>query len=404
MAIGKEEVDLVSGLFSFLSVKPIIFDAGSNKGCWADIMLKEYGDNCTIHLFEPNKMLLDYTRIKYEYRKNIVYNEIAISLYEGEKDFYYFENFNNELSSLYKQDWWEKELPMKVGVVKTTSIDKYCQDNGIKYVDYLKIDCEGGDVEVFASAIRFLKEEKIRFIQIEYGGHYQTSKKKFLDVIGIANAMQYQVYSYDGNNYNEVKKETFQEDYHYENYIITKEEIHNYTVGWDREFIESTKDLGKFDFVLEVGCAEGLTSKYICENLLENNGRMIAVDPLKDVYREGHEDYYTFFKQQYQRFVRNTRGLPIELFREDSRKVLPRFHAFRFSLCYIDGDHSEEVVYRDAVNCFPITKLGGYILFDDWDNWSKETKRGIDTFLMEYETKYEIIKSGYQLLIKKTND
>jgi FkbM family methyltransferase len=404
--IGQEEISLVNGLTSFLSEKPIIFDVGSNKGDWSDIMLKEFGDNCTIFLFEPNEKLLSYTEIKYEYRKNIIFNKMALSNKIGVSNFYYFENYNNELSSLYKQDWWAKELPMQVTIVKVDTIDNYCQKNNIEFIDYLKIDCEGGDAMVFLGAKNMLLDGKIRFVQIEYGGHYTIAQKTFSDVIFTANTYGYKVYSYDEktNNYNEVKEQDFIEDYHYENYIITKEEIHNYSMdgGWLAAFRESVKDLPKFNFMLEVGSYEGLTAKYMCENMLEEGGRMIVVDPLKDYYtKEDDNNAYPYFKQQYQRFLRNTRRLPIELFRDDSRTVLPKFHAFRFDFIYIDGNHEGEVVYRDSVNCFPILKVGGYLLWDDYDIYTEDTKAGIDRFLNEYENQYEITKKGYQLLIKK---
>jgi FkbM family methyltransferase len=407
--IGNEEIKLVSGLFTFLSEKPVIFDIGSNKGDWSDIMLKEYGDECTIYMFEPNPKLLSYTEIKYEYKKNIIFNELAAYQYNGEYDFYYFENFNNELSSLLKQDWWEAELPMKTKKVQTIRIDKYCKEKGIDFIDYLKIDCEGADYDVLLGCAEMINKDKIRFIQIEYGGHYKLKGRKFERIISMVNDLGYKVYSYDEktDNYNEVSRGTFHEDYHYENYIITKEEIHNYSMdgGWLMAFRESVKDLPKFNFVMEVGSYEGLTAKYMCENMIEDGGRMIVVDPLKDYYtKEDDHNAYPYFKQQYQRWKRNTRGLPIELFRDDSRSVLPRFSAFRFSFIFVDGNHEEDVVYIDLVNCFPILKKDGFLLIDDYNIYTVETKRGIDKFLKEYDGRYDIVKEGYQLLIKKICD
>jgi FkbM family methyltransferase len=367
-------------------------------------MIKEFGDNCTIHLFEPNKMLLDYSRIKYEYKKNIVYNEVALSNRTGLANFFYFENFNNELSSLHKQDWWETELPMKTSIVKLCTVDNYCQKNKIEFIDYLKIDCEGNDYFVLIGAMEILKQDKIKFIQIEYGGHYRIVDVKFADIIKQMNELGYKVYSFQTDNYNEITLENFTEDYHYENYIITKEEIHNYSMdgGWLAAFRESVQGLPKFNFILEVGSYEGLTAKYMCQNMLEDDGRMIVVDPLKDYYtKEDDNNAYPYFKHQYQRWLRNTKGLPIELFRDDSRTVLPKFHAFRFDFIFIDGNHEGEVVYRDSVNCLPILKEGGYILWDDYDTYTKDTKAGIDRFLNEYENQYIVIKKEYQLLIRK---
>lgn len=402
--IGEEERKLANGLFSFLRNEPVVFDVGANKGEWSDIFFKEYGTNFDLHLFEPNKKLLSYCEVKYEYKNNVKYNGVALADKKGTAQFYYFENYNNELSSLHKQDWWEKELPLKQREVETTTVNDYCIENGIPYIDFVKIDAEGGDYDILVGCVVMMAHSKIRFIQIEYGGHYKVANKKFLDVIKIASVLDYKVYSFTGDNYNEVRHEDFIEDYHYENYIITKEEIHNYSMdgGWLHAFRESVEGLPKFNFMLEVGSYEGLAAKYMCQNMLEEGGRVIVVDPLKDYYTEEDDhDAYPYFKQQYQRWRRNTKGLPIELFREDSRDVLPRFHAFRFCFAFIDGNHEGEVVYADAINTFPIIKNGGYILFDDYNIYTEDTKAGIDKFLQEYQGQYNIIKSEYQLLIQK---
>ena len=41
--------------------------------------------------------------------------------------------------------------------VKTVSIDKYCQDKDISFIDLLKVDAEGVDFEVLKSCENMLK-------------------------------------------------------------------------------------------------------------------------------------------------------------------------------------------------------------------------------------------------------
>lgn len=224
--IGEEELKQVTGLMPFWKANPTVLDVGSNKGGWADVILDRYKDDCQIHLFEPNLMLLNYTKIKYEYKKNITYNHLAAFSEDNLiKPFYYFENFNNELSSLYKQDWWEQELPMQVMDIKTITLDTYCQNLGINDVDCIKIDCEGGDVDVLHGCEALLSKGLVNSLIIEYGGHYRIANKLFNDVIKWVNNFGYTVYSFTNNNYVEVNTENFVEDYHAENYIITKKKF-----------------------------------------------------------------------------------------------------------------------------------------------------------------------------------
>ena len=400
--LSQEEKESILKLTPFFSENPVIFDVGSNKGHFTDLMLDEFGGGCDLHLFEPNQKLLSYTEIKYEYRKNITYNCFALGREKGEKDFYYFENENNELSSLVKGDDWG-ELPMKVKTVGVDTVSRYVLiGRNIPVIDCLKIDCEGTDPDVVYGCKDMMRHGEIKFIIIEYSPHYNRADQQFKHVISAANAFGYKVYYYTSGNFWEVKIETFVEDYRFENFIITKENIHNYSDGWNKEFVLNTIELPKFEMVLEVGSFEGLTTRYMCDNLIEN-GRVVCVDPMKDYYTPEDTEHTEMFKQQYQRFCGNTRGLPIELIRKESKDALPELNALRFGLCYVDGDHREDAVYFDASWCFAITKIGGYILFDDY-GWRDETARGIDRFLNEFGGSLEIVSKGYQVLVKKISN
>lgn len=397
--IGEEEKKSFLGLLSFFKENPVIFDIGSNKGAFTDIMLDEFGDNCKLYLFEPNEMLLNYTKIKYEYRENIEFIKYAAYKTNGDSiPFYFFENYNNELSSIYDggKDW--AGLPKKEKVVPTITIDRVCVFNGIEYVDCIKIDTEGADVDVIIGCKDLLKKNKVGFITCEYGGTYKRANHTFQEIINIANEYGYKIYSFINDNYIEV--ENFVEDYRFSNFIITKLDIHNYSGGWSKIFIENTLDLGKFYLMLEVGSFEGITAKYMAENMLNEGGRVIVVDPLYDEYVKG-DTVHTYFKHQYQRFLSNTRGLQIELRRGESNEELPKLNALRFDFIYLDGDHYSPQPYWDCVWCFAICKIGGLILVDDYNLWNQDTKDSIDKFIQEFIGSLEIVINGYQLMIRK---
>ena len=402
MAIGNKENNSVVGLLTFLNEKPIVFDVGANKGQWADIILDRFGENCDIHLFEPNRKLLDYCEIKYEYKTNIIYNELAAYKSETDLWFYYFENFNNELSSIYESTDWGG-LPMQKRVVKAMRITSYCQDKKIPYIDYLKIDTEGADVDVLLGCILLMKFNRIGIIQLEYGAHYVRANHTFNEVLNIAEQTGYSVYYWSGANYVKVSKNDFTEDFRAEDFFLTKFNIQNHSHGWNKEFIINSSLIGKLDFVLEVGTYEGLTAKYITENLLKEGGRIICVDPLENYYTKTDTEHTEMFKDQYQRFLRNTYGLPVELQRKESKVALPELNAFRFDLVFVDGDHSKDAVYFDACWAFAVCKIGGYIILDDYE-WRDYTKEGIDIFLNEFNGAYDLIVKEYQVLIQKTSN
>jgi cephalosporin hydroxylase len=52
--------------------------------------------------------------------------------------------------------------------------------------------------------------------------------------------------------------------------------------------------------------------------------------------------------------------------REPSSTAIKRSH-FTFDWIYIDGDHHYEAVLQDLELYFPKVKVGGYIVYDDYD-------------------------------------
>lgn len=190
----------------------------------------------------------------------------------------------------------------------------------------------------------------------------------------------------------------------------------SYTQNWNEEFIKNTSEFTKkFDFCLEIGSFEGLTSNYIVDNILSNNGKLICIDPLTDTYINDNltdfdisrnNDEFIYFNDQYTRFNNNVSehliSGKIELVRELSANVFPEFiikYKDKFDFIYIDGDHRPNSVYIDAINSFKMCKKDGFILFDDYQ-WD-DTSVGIDKFLNEYKGKYKLHIKEYQVLIQK---
>ena len=184
--------------------------------------------------------------------------------------------------------------------------------------------------------------------------------------------------------------------------------MQEFTENWNAELKTNTEGM-TFSFALEIGCFEGLSSCYICDMLLKKNGRMICIDPLEDRYLTKKLDAAAVkmnedlpgFKGQYGRFMRNTKGKPIELLRMTSMQAFQSCSSYDFDFIYIDGDHREKSVNADANLYFTLLhNNGGIMLFDDY-KWSEGTRRGIDKFLIDHQGQYKILVSGYQLMIQK---
>ena len=152
-----------------------------------------------------------------------------------------------------------------------------------------------------------------------------------------------------------------------------------YTYYWNQEFRNNTAKMQKSALCIEIGCFEGLTSNYICDNLLSDGGLLVCVDPLTDNYFNQHltdvaiadnGTIYKYYERQYARFVENAGHQihtgKLRLVRDTSENAYPGLiaqYAGQAGLIYIDGDHRAFAVYADAVACFELCKTGGVIIF-----------------------------------------
>lgn len=91
--------------------------------------------------------------------------------------------------------------------------------------------------------------------------------------------------------------------------------------------------------------------------------------------------------------------------KSDSIKWLQENQHLKFDFIYIDGDHSEDGVFADAINAWSLLKPNGVMAFDDYlltdSNNGKETKAGVDKFLKSIKKEYKVIDNDYQVWIIK---
>lgn len=377
-------------LLPYFSPHPIVVDVGSNKGDWADVLIRNVE---RMFLFEPNEILLHYSMVRFDTLSNVTYVQKGVSSTPGKSPFYFFTNNNNGLSSIYfNQLWLNQGLPMQKGEIDLISLDKYFAPN--QQIDFIKIDVEGADFDVLLGAENLLKKHQIKFIQIECSNHYALAGRSFDDVVKFVRPLGYDLFHFNGEKF-ELRTDQDAENF----YIMDK----NFTQDWNGEFKKNTKGI-QVETALEIGCFEGLTTNYICDNLLKEGGRVICVDPLTDEYLPGHKDN-AMFVGQYDRFVRNTAGRPIQLVRKKSIDAFQELKDLRFGLIYIDGDHTENGVFADATMYWNLLLdsprgAGGYMLFDDYQQ-SEETARGINRFLETQKKNYELLVNDYQILIRR---
>ena len=171
------------------------------------------------------------------------------------------------------------------------------------------------------------------------------------------------------------------------------------------EFLSEFKD--KPSTFLEIGSFEGMSTIWMLENILtEERSQIFCID----AWAEWTGDAFV-------RFVSNISktGLKdkVHIVKGDSSEELRVFPNKYFDFIYIDGNHDEKAVIKDAISSFRILKKGGIIAFDDYllgirypdspgsKAMNGSTKRAIDYFLGVFQDEIEVIHKDYQVWIRK---
>jgi predicted O-methyltransferase YrrM len=183
---------------------------------------------------------------------------------------------------------------------------------------------------------------------------------------------------------------------------------------------------------LEIGSFEGRSTLWLCENILTADDARIdcldlfATDPV-------YGDYLSRFRHNTSEHTWKVHEVHGPSF-EGLRKV-----EGEYDIVYIDGWHSAFGALADGVMSWPLLKIGGVMIFDDYmwvplkygkpkkpnrlarlwaklrgSHWRQETllkqirdmqtetpKLGVDSLLATLEGHYELLGSGYQLAIRK---
>jgi FkbM family methyltransferase len=164
------------------SKNPVLFDVGANIGEYANLLGDTFGAEARIYAFEPStptwkvlKTHLKHANIE-AVNRGLSQAEEQVKLYRSQ-----------ELSSM--ASVYPRQLPdatlSEYEMVTLTTLDQFCEERGIAFVDFLKVDVEGHELKVFEGATRMLSQGAIRFIQFEFGGTNIDSKVFLRDFVTI---------------------------------------------------------------------------------------------------------------------------------------------------------------------------------------------------------------------------
>ena len=158
----------------------VLFDVGGNKGDYSKELAQVFPSSC-IFCFEPNPD----RKKDFEPISNVSHHALALSDQNGETIFYADHQTDSQtLSSFYPEFISRYSEDISEIQVKVTTVDTFCDENGIQYIDFIKIDTEGHELFVLRGSKSMLK--KIGIIQFEFNTsnvYSRTFLKDFYDLL-----------------------------------------------------------------------------------------------------------------------------------------------------------------------------------------------------------------------------
>jgi FkbM family methyltransferase len=153
-----------------LNEESIVFDLGGYEGWFVEQMTKKF--NCYVYCFEP---FTNYANnITNKYIKNSKVKVYPLGISDSEKtDIIYI---NNDASSMHIKSGTPVEI-------KTTTIDKIMADEGVKFIDLLKINIEGEEYPFLEYAIKNSLLKKFGNIQVQFHMFETNYQERYNNII-----------------------------------------------------------------------------------------------------------------------------------------------------------------------------------------------------------------------------
>lgn len=144
----------------------VVFDIGANAGIFSLAALAANPD-VAVHAFEPTPEIAArlHSVCSINQISNLAINEVAVGDRNGAATLRRWRGADN--SNEGQNFITQADDPASAEKVSLLTLDQYCAERGIDFIDLLKIDIQGNEPFAFAGAARLLREKRIRTIFAE---------------------------------------------------------------------------------------------------------------------------------------------------------------------------------------------------------------------------------------------
>jgi methyltransferase, FkbM family len=158
-----------------------LFDVGANRGQFLDLAVSELKPRpFSIHCFEPSAVTFKMLKEGRQTDSRVNLNPFALGKVRGESTLYY-DQPGSGMASLTRRrmDHFGTDFACSESI-RIETVDRYCEDRGIKRIDLLKMDVEGHEMDVLLGAGRMLAGS-VGMVTFEFGGCNIDTRTYFQD-------------------------------------------------------------------------------------------------------------------------------------------------------------------------------------------------------------------------------
>jgi FkbM family methyltransferase len=151
-----------------------VFDVGANVGELTLLFSRFVGAGGVVHAFEPCGQAFERleTVCRAASLRNVRLNRLAVAEDEGSLSLHVYDEDHmswNTRALRPLEAYGIDVKPVAVEQVPATTLDLYCERNGVAEIDLLKIDVEGAEFQVLLGAQHMLRKKRVRCVTFEFG-------------------------------------------------------------------------------------------------------------------------------------------------------------------------------------------------------------------------------------------
>ena len=147
-----------------------VVDIGGNIGIFSYYAICKGAKK--VYCFEPSSQQCNTIKENFQFH-NLVVEEAAVTDKEGTISFYINPSSSINSSILFTEESVEVKC-------KSVNLEKYLDEAGEEKIDYLKMDCEGGEYSIFESLSVDFLQNRVKKMCVEY---HHNHERKILPIL-----------------------------------------------------------------------------------------------------------------------------------------------------------------------------------------------------------------------------